>query len=267
MTPFKLIVRSLCVPLLYGIQLFPETSMATDACNTDNILAVINRPTIAVSPCVVSADHLLTEGGFEHLDLVAGSYANVYPDTQIRFGLGHATEVYAYTPVYVENHASPYAGNTTFAVGGKHVFLNKDPFVLTLDAVVYPSGGSVYYGFQTTSAQINGIANYSMDPWSISLILSIMSLSQPYNLPNQTAAAFGPDLVVSYTINPKMYVYGEIYGQTKVSPNTGSGFNFDGGLAYLVRNNITVDIEASSRITGLLGQFSTYIGFGGTIQL
>ncbi len=265
MTKFLSIPKAI---LLYCIMLFSASSMATDTCaNQDNILSLINRPTIAVSPCVVSEKHLLTEFGFEHRELVVGSYANVYPDTQFRLGLGHDSELYAYAPVYVDNHAPPFKGNTTIGVGGKHVFLEKDPIVLSIDALIYPAGGSVYYGFQTTGGRINGIANYSMDPWSLTLMLSVMYQSQPYNVPNQTFTAFGPDLVLSYSLNPDMYVFAEVYGQNKVSPTLGSAFNFDGGLAFLIRNNITLDIEASSRIYGLLGQFNNYIGFGGAVQL
>ena len=268
MLRLKSSIHHLCL-LTLGLNLcFPETSNASDACsNTSNILSLSNRPSIAVSPCVVLAKHILIELGFERRALLTGSYLNDYPNTLFRFGLGQDTELFAATPIVIDTHAPPLSGYTTFSLGAKHVFLEKNSFVFTLDGAVAPPGGSYYYGFQTTTGGIDGILNYNSEPWNINFTFGGVYQSQPYNLPHQNSIAFGPDLVLSYSLNSDLYVFGEIYGLSKTSPSLGCGFNFNGGLGYAIGRNIMVDIEASSRIVGTLGQFKTYIGFGGAVQL
>lgn len=66
------------------------------------------------------------------------------------------------------------------------------------------------------------------------------------------------------TWNPvkQLQLYGEVYGQTKTAPSDGAGYNFDGGLQYLVTRWLEVDLEAGVRLIGNLGGFTHYYGVG-----
>ncbi len=249
------------------IACYTAPSLAENLCSTESMLAEINRPTLASSPCVAPPKKILTEAGYQHRNLVAGSYMDVYPVVQIRLGLPESSEIYAYTPTYVDNHAPPYAGNTTFALGGKHVFLTYKQFVFSLDGYIFPPGGTSDYSSQSTGGRLNGIFHYNLEPWNITLMLSGIYQTSPYNQPNQAFTTFASDAVISYALTPLVSVYAEVYGQDKVSLTSGSGYNFDTGLIFLLDNNLTLDVEYSNRLTGVLGLFQNYIGAGGAIKL
>lgn len=248
--------------------LLSGNGFASDACTSDNILFLVNRPTVADSTCVVSPGNLLIESGFQHRNWVTGSYADIYPITELRLGLPKDTEFYMFLPTYVGNHAPPFAGYTPTVVGYKHEVWGNEKFIATFDALLVPAGGSQNYGLQSAGGRVSGIVGYNIsDQWGISAMLNFFYQGQSFTSPDQEFFAVGPDVVLTFLATPKVYIYTEVYGQSRVSPTSGSGYNLDGGLVFLIRNNITFDIEASTRLSGILGNFNNYVGVGGAIQL
>ena len=96
--------------------LLPIACIANDMCSAEeDISFLVNRPANAVSPCTVKKGYFLTEAGYQRRNWSTGGNADVFPVTQIRLGLPKTSEIYAYLPIYVGNHAPPFAGNTTIA--------------------------------------------------------------------------------------------------------------------------------------------------------
>ena len=265
---------------LYGIflfSLFPFEAIANDACTNPAISFLVNRPANAVSPCTVSPEHFMIEGGYQRRNWTTGSYANIYPNIQLRLGLPEMTEIYTYLPIYVDNHASPFAGNTTAAVGGKHKIWGNETFIFSVDGLVILPGGTANY-VTKTGEHLNGVLSYIIDDkWSLLFMVSWYHQTQssvpsqignhPSLITTQYFSGVGPDAVLSYVFTPKMSVYAEIFGQSKVSPTLGSGYNVNTGMIFTLRNNITFDIEFASRLSGQLGQLTNYFGAGVSIQL
>lgn len=254
---------------LSGMTLLNSIGLADNFCtNQDTISYVINRPANATGPCAVAAKDILVEGGMQHRFLTGGSTADLFPIAEIRFGLPKQSELYVYTPIDVMNHAPPYNGYTTFAVGGKHEIWGNKRLVFTLDGFIAPPGGSFYYGTQAPGIHINAIMEYLInDRVSFLFMLSYLHLGQPPSEPNLTYSAVSPNAVLSYNLTPLMSVYAEIYGQNKTGPSQGSGYNMDGGLIFFITNNITLDVEIARRLVGQLGLFDNYVGAGGVIRL
>ena len=236
--------------------------------NQDTIAFLINRPTNATSPCAVAAKDVMVEGGMQHRWLTVGSTADIFPITEVRFGLPYQSEFYVFSPNYVVNHTAPYNGNTTFALGAKHEMWGNQTLVFSLDGFVAPPGGTSNYGTQAPGIHANAIVEYLISERSSFLfMLSYLHLGQPSSEPNRTYSAISPNAVLSFNLTPLMTVYAEFYGQSKTSPMEGPGYNIDGGLIFLVTKNITFDIEVARRIQGQLGQFENYVGTGGVIRL
>jgi len=257
--------------------LLPIACVANDMCSAEeDISFLVNRPANAVSPCTVKKGCFLTEAGYQRRNWSTGGNADVFPLTQIRLGLPKTSEIYAYLPIYVGNHAPPFAGNTTTAIGGKHKFWGNDQLIFSVDGYLLVPGGTANYSTQTLGERLNGIVSYSINTkWNLLFMLSFFHQSGQVIQDEASSVAapylyytgVGPDLVLSYVFTPKMTMYAEVFGQSKVSPNLGNGFNADGGLVLSVRKNITVDIEFGTRINGQLGTLNNYVGFGGAIQL
>lgn len=255
---------------LCGTTLLNGVCLADDFCsNQENIAYLINRPANATSPCAVAYKDFLVEGGAQHRIFSENQSIDVYPNTELRFGLPEKSEIYLYTPAYIASHANSYPnGNTTIAIGGKHQIWGKDNIVFTLDGFIVVPGGSRDYGMQTTGEHVNAIVEYIFhNSLSFTFMFSYLHLGQPASEPNLTYSAVSPNIVLSYNFTPLMTVYAEVYGQSKTSPLLGSGYNADGGLIFLITNNITLDVEVATRISGQLGQFDNYIGAGGVIRL
>lgn len=253
------------------ISLSPSVGLADDFCsNQETISFVINRPTNAISPCAVAYKNVLIEGGIQHRTFPGAQSIDLYPNIELRLGLPEKSEIYFYPPTYIASHAPPYPdGNSTVAVGGKHQMWGKKNFVFTLDGFIVPPGGSRDYGMQAMSEHVNAIIEYLInDTFTVTFMLSYLHLSQPASEPNETYSAISPNLVLAYNFSPKMSVFSEVYGQSRTSPDsTRGGYNFDGGFIFLITNNITFDVEFSSRINGELGQYNNYVGAGGVIRL
>lgn len=249
--------------------LFPMISQANDICaNPNDISFLVNRPANAVSPCTVPKGHFLPESGYQRHNWSTGSYANIFPFTQLRLGLPKDTEIYTYLPTYTGNKAYPYSGITTVSIGGKHTFWEQGPFIFTVDGMLILPGGSAQYGSQSIGEHLNGVFSYTIDSrWNFLFMLSIYNQGQPAIDNNLRYSGIGPDFVLSYLFTPKMTVYAEVFGQSKVSPILGSGFNADAGFIFSIKKNMTLDIEVGTRLSGQIGSLSTYVGAGGAIQL
>ena len=71
-----------------------------------------------------------------------------------------------------------------------------------------------------------------------------------------------PDIVATWHPIERLRFYGEIYGQTKTASDEGAGFNFDGGVQYILYRWLEVDLAEGVRLTGNLGGFTHYFSAG-----
>lgn len=93
-------------------------------------------------------------------------------------------------------------------------------------------------------------------------MLGLATATQSSLSGGQRFNSFNPDAVLTYITKNNLEIFGEIFGQTHTGPHQGSGYNFDGGIAYLLSENMTIDAEVAQRISGNLSGFNQYIGAG-----
>jgi hypothetical protein len=243
---------------------------ANSPCSGDNaMLSLVNRPSASDSACVAPTNSLITEMGVQYGNLYkpSGSGYNL-PEAEMRVGLRYDTELFAILPNYIHETVAPHAGFAATTVGVKHGLIYNQVWQLSVTGLIIPSSGSRAFGALTTGGGANIDVSYVWNPqFSITVQFGVINQAVSADNGGRSYTSANPDVVLAYTFNDTLDLYGEFYGQTRTGPDQKSGFNFDGGFVYLLQKNATVDIEIGQRISGTLGNFSHYVGTGFTFKL
>lgn len=251
--------------LAYGFapDLFADT--VDDPCGGPSaLLNIIDRPTVADSACVVPYKKVVLETGYQYQQLThsAGNEQN-FPEAELRIGLPIKNEFVAVLPNYVHQSMSSQSGFMATTLGIKHEIGYTEHWLGAIESLFTLPDGNAAFGSKGVGVALNGIVAYTFNPqYNLSLMLGGTSQTQPSNAGGQRYTSINPDLVFTYTATDKLEVYGEIYGQSKTGPGEGSGFNFDGGILYLLLPIVAVDVEIGQRISGNLDGFQHYVGAG-----
>lgn len=232
-----------------------------NSCEGKNaFLAILDRPTIQDSACVVKINQVVVEAGFQIISSL--SYGNGYnfPQTEIRLGLPANSEFVLVPPNYFRQNPSGF-GPTILGV--KHQLGYTKTSVWTIEGLFTVPSGSSVYGSAGLGTAISGIANFNLtDSFAITLMLGFSSQTLSTSNGAQRYTSINPDFVASWQPYDKFQFFAELYGQSSTGPNEGPGCNVDGGIQYLLKQNFEVDAEVGARLAGSLGGFNHYIGFG-----
>lgn len=236
------------------------------------LLAILDRPTVGDSPCVVKPGQVLLESGIARYapDDMSG-YSLGYPQLELRFGLPDNNEL-VLLPPNVNRAVTPLSsggnrissGGSASVLGLKHEFGYNQQWLWTGEALVTLPSGSPDFGSAATGYAVNGIVSDSLTPvFSLTLMLGVTHLAAPAHL---NAGAYywslNPDLVAVWQTSGSFQLYAEVYGQSHTGPGQRSGYNADGGVQYLVTPDVELDAEIGQRLSGNLGGWAHYIGAG-----
>ena len=242
-----------------------QDSNSTPCTGSATLLSLIDRPTVGFSACVVPEKQILIESGYQYSQLHNSGVQQNIPNLEIRVGIPNQFELDLFAPNYIQQSVDPRIGFGPSAIGIKHIIGANSKSVLTLFGMVIPSSGSASFGSKGMGGAIMGILAYDLtEEISVSGLLSASSQTESVTDGGRRFSSINPDLVVSWN-KDKVSFYGEVYGQSKTGPEEGSGFNMDIGLIYLIKKNISIDVEFGKRINGSLGNFNQYLGTGLTI--
>lgn len=231
------------------------------------LLSVVNRPTVADSPCTAPDKKILVELGYQYLKLRPIGLEQNYPEAELRFGLPKDNEIYVLLPNYEQDSFFPYSGLNATSIGYKHEIDYTNKWIITFDGLVTPPSGSRYFGNKGWGALFGGIYSYNFnDSLSMTCELTLTTQTTSSYDGGQRFSSLNPDAFLTWSLNDNLQIYGEIYGQTKTWVHEGAGFNIDGGLIYLVSKNLTIDLEAGQRLNGSLKQLEHYFGTGMVLQ-
>ena len=228
------------------------------------LLNLIDRPSAGDNACSVPFKQAMLESGIQHQQLMqdGGNQWNV-PQAELRVGLPARNELVMVLPNYIHQSQAPRSGFAAMTAGIKHQFAYTEKWVAAVESIFTLPNGSRAFGSDGTGVALNGIANYTVtSSIGLTFMLGYTSQTEPTVDSGGRFSSVNPDIVLNYIINPKLYVYGEVYGQRKTAPDQGSGWNADVGVLYLLRQHVALDMELGERITGQLGGFNQYIGAG-----
>jgi len=232
------------------------------------LLNIVDRPTIGDSACVVPVKKAVLEFGYQYQKLshAAGHQQN-FPETEFRLGIPAHNELVILLPNYIHQSMIQRSGFSAATIGIKHEIGYTKNLVATVESLFTLPNGSAAFGNKGLGAALNGIASYTVNSvLNLTFMLGGSTETTSSADGGQRFTSINPDIVLTYSLNPKVDLYGETYGQSKTGPGAGSGFNFDGGIIYLLYPALTVDLEFGQRISGDLGGFDHYIGTGMAIE-
>lgn len=246
---------------------------SSDPCGGSGVLfALIDRPTVGDSPCVVKADQVLLEAGAaRYVPNSASGFSLGYPQLELRFGLPADNE-FVWLPPNVNRVRTklPGGANQTSSgasasvIGLKHEFGYRGRWLWAGETLITLPSGSPDFGSSATGYAVNGIVGYDLtEDFALTLMLGVTHLAAPANL--QSGAYYwslNPDLVATWQIADQWQLYAEVYGQGHTGPGQGAGYNADGGIQYLLTAHVELDAEIGQRLSGNLGGWSHYVGTG-----
>lgn len=248
--------------LVYGLP--PKTFALPSLCN--GFLALVNRPTIPDSPCTLPRNRIDFEYGVQAEKLVHKGQGQFFPTAEFRFGLPANKEAYVVLPNYFHQSILPYSGFGPVGVGYKQIIKSSNKSLLTFDALIITPSGSVTFGSRGIGSDLSAIFTYTLSKkLSFTGELSFVTLTESKFNGGQRFNSINPDGFLTWALTDNLQLYGELYGQSKTGPHQGSGINAAAGVVYLLAKNMTVDIEASQRLRGLIGNTEHYVSAGGAI--
>ncbi len=273
---YLLAILSVCAVsfLGYGAKAHAEDRKAekTDPCSVSDpsaLFSLLDRPTFSDSACPVPFGHAVLEMGLMRATLrgEGGGRAYSYPQPELRFGLPGRNEFKVLAPTYTSarsgNPREASSGLSATAIGFKHGLGYTDKWTGSVEGILTLPSGNDVFGSRGLGATLNGIAAYSLsDHVGLSVQLGLSSLTDPVSAGGKRFTSFNQFITATWNPVERFQVYGEVYGQTKTSSNEGSGYNFDGGIQFLITHWLEVDIETGVRLTGNLGGFSHFYGAG-----
>ncbi|MDA8173969.1 MAG: hypothetical protein M0018_05175 [Nitrospiraceae bacterium] len=243
-----------------------------DPCSASNptaLLSLLDRPTFSDSACSAPLGHAVLELGFQHANVrgEGGGTADNYPEAELRYGLPGANEFKVLASNYTSQRAGlpeeASFGLSATSVGFKHELGYNAKWLGAVEAILTLPSGNDAFGSRGLGATFSGIAAYSLtDQIGLSLQLGVGSLTDPVSAGGGRFTSFNQFLTVTWDPVERLQFYGEVCGQTKTSHDEGAGYNFDGGIQYIVAHWLEVDAEEGVRLSGNLGGFTHYYGAG-----
>lgn len=275
------VIHSRCVPIRAGLGIFGflitsalslqatavrAESPAADPCGGPSaLLAILDRPTVADSPCVVPDRHVVLELGAQRAVNRDGSHGFNFPEAEFRFGIPGDNELVLLPPNYARQMGSGavVSGAGPTVAGIKHELGYTSHWLGAVEGLVTLPSGSAAFGSRGTGVAFNGIAGYSpTSNTGLSMMLGISSQTLPPQAGGGRYTSINPDFVGTWAPTQRFQFYGEVYGQSRTGPHLGAGWNTDGGIQYLLTPSIEVDAEIGVRLAGNLGGFRYYGGVG-----
>jgi len=247
-----------------------QESVIPDPCSS--FLAIIDRPTVSDSACVVPKGKLVLELGFQHADLrgQGGGRANTYPQGVLRAGLPFRNEIILLAPNYThqetrvsDSQSETASGYSATIIGIKHSVGYTTSALGAVEALfTLPSGGSAF-GSHELGVAFNGIAAYSLtETTGLSLQLGVSSQTDPESAGGGRFTSFISNLVATWQPTASLQFFGEIFGQSSTGHGKGAGYNADAGIQYMIIPSWEVDFEGGLRLIGDLGGYTHYFGAG-----
>jgi hypothetical protein len=227
------------------------------------LLAIVDRPTVADSACVVPYGNIVGEFGYQYQELRMDGQQQNFPEAEIRLGLPGNNELVVLLPNYIHQTKPSQSGDSATTVGIKHEIGYTQHWLGAVESLFLLPSGSNNFGSEGLGVTVNGIISYTFNPqFNLTFMLGETSQTTSNSQGGKRYTSTNPDLVFTWSPMEKIDIYAEVYGQSNTGPDAGSGFNFDGGIIYLLSKNLTIDIEYGQRLSGALGGFNHYIGAG-----
>ena len=233
----------------------------------ENLIALIDRPSVAFSPCTTPNKTVIVESGYDYYQYIPTGFAHYLPQMEIRIGLPKNTEFSIFPPSYLRQFNESAAGFGVSGVGLKHLAYYDEHHLFTIQGYIIPPSGGRNFGTRSTNFLLNGIYNYNFDSGiGISTTFGLVSQSEPPVNGNATYYSVDPIALISFPVTKKLNTYLEFYSQSATAYNEGWGVSYDIGVVLLAAQNVTLDMVYGHSLSGSLNGIRRYFGGGMVIH-
>ena len=234
-------------------------------CQDPGILDLTDRGSVTDTPCTVPKKDILIEGGYQLQTLIPNNTLSNYPQTQLVFGLPGRTELFADAPNYNIQTNPDLLGFSAVSLGAKTLFFSGESYAIAGQGIITIPGGSHNFGSPGTGYTANAIGTYKLSRlFSIASMVGGSSTTEPSVAGGGRFNSFNYSASLGFAPIEQLSFFGELFGQTKTSPDTNDGLDGDFGLLYAVAENVSLDAEYANRINGDIGGYRNYVGAGVT---
>lgn len=215
-----------------------------------------DRPGFTNGSDTVDPGQIVVETGATQTRNQDGSVTDDYPEAEIRLGVGPDLEA----EVFLPNDFKTHGGSKGFGdavIGGKWRFYKSKNGAVRLSAAPYlsiPTRGAFGTG-RVDPSLILGAETSSGSRWDVQ---GNLDLSDPTQSDGSRLFTVTPAAAVAYTLTPALTVFGDAYD---IVPRRGpSAPTTDGGLMFLLTNDIQLDAEVGAGLGG--GAATRFFGGG-----
>jgi opacity protein-like surface antigen len=245
----------------------PSPAAPSDPCGS--IASLVDRPTVATSPCTVRPRQALLENGWANTVTTGpgGGNTATYPQSFVRVGTFDPHLEFTFGPPSFSRSSvggSSIGGWGDINLGAKYE-LGYTPKVVwgVGTSVSLPTGSRA---FTAGNAQYTGDFNwsYAMNPtWSLAGTVSVNALSA-YNAAGIAQSYFAciPSIVLTASLPQSSSFFAEYTYYSRAAPNAGAKSLIDFGVTHDLGSNVQLDAEYGDSPTQLDGQTQHYVGAG-----
>ncbi|WP_226821794.1 MULTISPECIES: hypothetical protein [Acidithiobacillus] len=168
------------------------------------LLALLDRPTVSDSACVVQYGQAVLEAGYQHANLTGtgGGTADNFPEAELRFGLPGHNEFVLLPPNdnLQQVPGSPHLqGFSSTTVGIKHELGYTKHWLGAVESLFTLPSGSPAFGSRGTGVAFNGIVDYTpSNDTGISLQLGVTSQTNPALAGGGRFTSVNPDITFTW---------------------------------------------------------------------
>ncbi|MBU2823302.1 hypothetical protein HF283_04125, partial [Acidithiobacillus ferrooxidans] len=160
-------VTALLATLIMSIQAVRAADTIQNPCTGPSALfALLDRPTVSDSACVVQYGQAVLEAGYQHANLAGtgGGTADNFPEAELRFGLPGHNELVLLPPNdnLQQVPGSPHLqGFSATTIGIKHELGYTKHWLGAVESLFTLPSGSPTFGSRGTGVAFNGIVDYA----------------------------------------------------------------------------------------------------------
>jgi hypothetical protein len=239
----------------------------SDPCGS--ISSLVDRPTVATSPCTVRPHHALFENGWTNTVTTGpgGGNAATYPQSFLRVGTNDAHLEFAFGPPSFNRSSvggSLIGGWSDINLGAKYELGYNSKAVWGVGAIVsVPTGNHAFSaGHATYSSDLNWTYAFN-STWSLAGTVSANALSA-YNAAGiaQSYFAWIPSVVLTASLPQNSSLFAEYTYYSRTAPSAGAKSLIDVGYTRDLGSNVQLDVEYGDSPTLLDAQTQHYVGAG-----
>ena len=239
-----------------------------DICQGVSILDITDRGSISNTPCVLSPKAAFWELGYQYKQFSPDSGLQIFPQPTFFLGLPGKSELSVVIPTYNQASFRPFSGSGAAMVGVKHEVLYGKNWVAAAEVFFTPPSGSASFGSKGSGFFLNGMATYNLSPkLSATLMVGGSTATDPSLIGGGRFNSFNPSLALSYAQTKKLRFFIETFAQTQTEYVVQGNYNVDGGVLYMLTENVVFDLEIGQQLSHQSLSFHQFIGGGVSLKL